>query len=193
MTLQDYLSLQNGTDVRGIASPLIASEAVTLTEEAVENIANAFCIWLTLQTGNSKLNVAIGYDSRISANALCAAAVKGITALGHNAIVTGLSTTPSMFMLLKDEKRNATRVYHGSIMITARHLPANRNGLKFFYEKGGLESANIKELLQIAYQGDFPKADTLGEKIDSPYLDEYAASLVKMVRDATGENTPLAN
>ncbi len=191
MTLQDYLNLRNGTDVRGIASPLIESEPVTLTEEAVEQIAKAFCVWLTSRTGKTKLSVAVGYDSRISALPLCDAVVKGITSTGHNAIVTGLSTTPSMFMLLKDENRKGKLACQGSIMITASHLPSNRNGLKFFASNGGLEASDVKEILSLAPTYRFPE-NVQGEKIEASYLDDYANSLVEKVRTATGEKTPLS-
>ena len=134
----DYLALRNGTDVRGVACEGIEGEHVNLTEEAVENIAKAFCVWLISRTGKTQVTIAIGHDSRITSPALCAAAVRGITSTGHNAIVTGLSSTPSMFMLLKDEARNAENACQGSIMITASHLPFNRNGMKFFSPNGGL-------------------------------------------------------
>lgn len=192
MTLQDYLDLRNGTDVRGVASDLVEKEPVTLTEEAVENIAKSFCVWLISRTGKTTVNVAVGYDSRLSSPTLCDAAVRGITSTGHNAIVTGLSTTPSMYKLLKDEARNEKQLCHGSIMITASHLPANRNGLKFFFRDGGLEGADIKELLQLAPTYRFAEPYFHGETDEAPYLDEYAASLVAMVREATEEETPLA-
>ena len=35
-------------------------------------------------------------------------------------------------------------------MITASHLPYNRNGLKFFTENGGLEKKEVKEVLTLA-------------------------------------------
>lgn len=38
----------------------------------------------------------------------------------------------------------------GAIMITASHLPYNRNGLKFFTENGGLEKKEVKEVLTLA-------------------------------------------
>lgn len=191
MTAQEYLDLRNGTDVRGVALESASGEPITLTAEAVENIAKAFCVWLISHTGKTTVNVAVGYDSRLSAQALCDAAVKGITATGHNAVVTGLSTTPSMFMLLKDEARNAAMTYHGSIMITASHLPANRNGLKFFYADGGLESSDVKEILEMASSYRFAEVLSAGEITQQPYLDEYAASLVEKVRAACGEDAPL--
>ncbi len=191
MTAAEYADLRNGTDVRGIASEGVAGEPVNLTEEAVENIAKAFCVWLVSHTGNATVNVAIGHDSRISSPALCEAAARGILSTGHNAVVTGLSTTPSMFMLLKDEKFAEATPCHGSIMITASHLPFNRNGMKFFSQNGGLESNDVKEILSWAASYRFNEGKT-GIRTDAPYLDTYAASLVEKVRLATGEDAPLA-
>ncbi len=191
MTVTDYLSLRNGTDVRGVATAGVKDQPVTLTEEGVETIAKAFCVWLVSHTGKTTVRVAVGHDSRISSPALCAAAAKGIISSGHNALITGLSTTPSMFMLLKDEARMQETPCDGSIMITASHLPFNRNGMKFFCQKGGLEGEDVKEILTLAANYRFAEGVT-GEQITAPYLDEYAASLVEKVRAATGENTPLA-
>lgn len=190
MTLQDYLRLRNGTDVRGVAVDGVAGEPITLTPEAAQNIVAAFCRWLSARTGKQKLLVAVGYDSRISAPALCDGAVKGITLSGHDALVTGLSTTPSMFMLLKDERIARNERPDGSLMITASHLPFNRNGLKFFSEKGGLESEDVKEILTMAAEITFEKGAT-GKTTCRSYLEDYAQSLVETVRKACGENQPL--
>lgn len=190
MTLQDYLRLRNGTDVRGVAVEGVAGEPVTLTPEAAQNIVAAFCRWLSVKTGKQKLLIAVGYDSRISAPALCDGAVKGIALSGHDALVTGLSTTPSMFMLLKDERFARKESPDGSLMITASHLPFNRNGLKFFSEKGGLESEDVKEILTMAAEITFEKG-AVGNTTYRSYLDDYAQSLVEIVRKACGEEKPL--
>lgn len=42
--------------------------------------------------------------------------------------------------------------YDGAIMITASHLPVNRNGAKFFTKEGGLDKPDIKWILQRATQ-----------------------------------------
>lgn len=189
MTLQDYLRLQNGTDVRGVACEGIPGEEVTLTEEAAENIAKAFCVWLLSHTGKTRVTIAVGYDSRITANSLCNAVANGILSTGHNAVLTGLSTTPSMFMLLKEEGLDFP--CHGSIMITASHLPFNRNGLKFFSSQGGLEKADVTEILTLAANYRFSEGVT-GERAHYSYLDAYANSLVEQVRKATGEEKPLS-
>ena len=55
----------------------------------------------------------------------------------------GMASTPAMFMSIVFPQTKMD----GSIMITASHLPYNRNGLKFFTEKGGLEKAEITDVL----------------------------------------------
>jgi Phosphoglucomutase/phosphomannomutase, alpha/beta/alpha domain I len=40
--------------------------------------------------------------------------------------------------------------YDGAIMITASHLPFNRNGMKFFTSAGGLEKPDISAILRLA-------------------------------------------
>ncbi len=186
MTLQEYLALRNGTDVRGVACEGIAGEEITLTKTVAKEIAKAFCAWLRAQTEKKKVCVAVGYDSRITSPDLCEGVVDGVLSTGNDVVVTGLSTTPSMFMLLKEENSKCD----GSIMITASHLPFNRNGLKFFSEKGGLEGEDVKQILTLASEGVADEAQ--GARTNEPYLEKYASSLVNMVRKATGEETPLS-
>ena len=192
MTQQDYLKLRNGSDVRGVACEGVPGESVTLTTEAAECIAKAFCVWLLSHTGQTRLTIAVGYDSRITSPALCEAVVNGILSTGHNAVVTGLSTTPSMFALLKDDRKMKERYCNGAIMITASHLPFNRNGLKFFWHNGGLDGSQVKEFLSLCTNYRFAEPNVFGERVESPYLDDYAATLVEKVRQATGEEKPLA-
>ena len=187
--LQEYLRLRNGTDVRGIASEGVAGEEVDLTAERAENIAAAFCLWLKARAGkteNDSVRIAVGHDSRISAPVLSESVLSGIEKTGGTAVFTGLSSTPSMFMLLKDE----SFACDGSVMITASHLPFNRNGLKFFTPDGGLSAEDIREILTAAAEGNFP-AVPAGSRETRPYLDVYAAGLVQKVRAATGEERPL--
>lgn len=182
MTRQDYLNLRNGTDVRGTA---IAGEndPVTLTDEAVTNIAKAFFVWVKQKTGKLPV-VAVGNDSRISAERISGCVAKGISDCGGTVILTGLSSTPSMFMLLQDGFGA-----DASIMITASHLPYRKNGLKFFVKEGGLEGSDVSEVLEIAAKGEFPAGQ--GEIRNRGYIEKYAADLVDKVRKACGETHPL--
>ncbi len=189
MELQDYLKLRNGTDVRGVACEGVEGERVTLTTEAVANIAKAFCVWLISHTGKTTLKIAVGYDSRITSPGIAETVADAIAATGHDVLLTGLSTTPAMFMLLQDEEVEAC---DGSIMITASHLPFNRNGMKFFSRQGGLDGDDVKSILSLAPDYRFAEG-VEGKKTEYAYLDRYAASLVRKVRTATGEERPLLN
>ncbi len=57
-----------------------------------------------------------------------------------------MATTPAMFMSIVFPESN----FNGSAMITASHLPFNRNGIKFFDDDGGLEHEDITEILNLA-------------------------------------------
>ena len=186
MALRDYLALRNGTDVRGIASEGVAGEYINLTPGRAENIAAAFCLWLRAKTGKEKVCIAVGHDSRISAQSLSEAALRGVQKVGGKAIDTGLSSTPSMFMLLKESDFGCD----GSVMITASHLPFNRNGLKFFTPDGGLSGKEVEEILTRAAEETFPETAP-GERERRAFLPAYAAALVEKVRAATGEREPL--
>jgi len=187
MNLNDWLKLKNGTDVRGVALEGVQGESVNLTDEVVTTIASAFTVWLKQKTGKEKLTVGVGHDSRISADRMVKCVEAGVTALGCDVILTGLSSTPSMFMLLQDEDFGCD----GSVEITASHLPFNKNGLKFFVKEGGLEGNDITDILTIASEGKFTAAKEKGKTAEKNYIDTYSANLVKMVRGATGKETPL--
>ncbi|MDD6995261.1 MAG: hypothetical protein SPH68_03465 [Candidatus Borkfalkiaceae bacterium] len=190
----DYSRLRNGTDVRGIAVAGVLHEDVNLTEQAARDISRAFCLWLKRKLGKRRVRVAVGYDSRISAPVLLAGVQEGVT-FGDDLVVTGLSSTPSMFMLLQDEPFFSARggAIDGSVMITASHLPFNRNGLKFFTRRGGLEADDVKEILAVA--GDEAALYVSGERgtvTTHYYMDKYSADLVQKVRAACGTEKPLS-
>ena len=82
----------------------------------------------------------------------------------------------------------------GGVMITASHLPFNRNGLKFFTKEGGLEKADIAEILGIASRGDLPVGKTGGKCIEYDFMTRYKAHLVDYIRtgvNAENFNSPL--
>ncbi len=184
-TLKNYLSLKNGTDVRGTAIAGVKDDPVTLTEDAVKDIGRAFCLWLREAKGLRRGKIAVGHDSRLSCKDIEAWLVEGVVSCGFDAILTGLSSTPSMFMLLQDDFGA-----DASVMITASHLPYQKNGLKFFVKEGGLEGEDVSRLLTIAEAGDFPAAER-GTVTKRPYIGKYAADLVEKVRRETGMEEPL--
>ncbi|XP_062154920.1 uncharacterized protein LOC133862984 isoform X2 [Alnus glutinosa] len=194
----DFLKLQNGSDIRGVAVPGVEGEPVSLTEPVAESIAAAFAGWLVEKKkadGSRRLRVSIGNDSRISAQVLQDAISRGIAGAGLDVVQYGLASTPAMFNSTLTEDDAFLCPVDGSIMITASHLPYNRNGFKFFTNAGGLGKADIKDILERAADiyNNFPenglmnskeKASTSIRRVD--YMTIYTSDLVKAVRKAAG-------
>lgn len=145
---KDLLKLQNGSDIRGVAMETEGGAPVTLPPAAVHRIAAAFVRFLAARTKMPvrDLTVAVGTDSRLTAQSLREEALSAILTEGAKALDCGMASTPAMFMALQFDETKAD----GSIMLTASHLPSDRNGMKFFTKEGGLEKADITELLKSA-------------------------------------------
>ncbi|MCL4542006.1 MAG: phosphomannomutase/phosphoglucomutase, partial [Chloroflexi bacterium] len=99
-------------DVRGIFPD-------QLHEEAVYQVARAFVAVKGVK------QVAIGRDMRTSSPALAAAAIRGITDQGAEAIDLGLVSTDELYFAV------ASYGFAAGAMITASHNPAEYNGMKF--------------------------------------------------------------
>lgn len=67
-------------------------------------------------------------------------------------------------------------------MLTASHLPFNRNGLKFFTAQGGLNKADITAILTLACENNFKTIQTKGELISRDFISVYSQGLVKQIR-----------
>ncbi|MGL4451932.1 MAG: phosphomannomutase/phosphoglucomutase [Sarcina sp.] len=176
--------LQNGTDIRGIA---LEGEGfkVTLTEEAVENIAIGFSKWLYNNNKGKKITVAVGKDSRLTGDLLKSAVIKGLTKMGVNVIDCGMATTPAMFMSTIIDGYKV----RGAIMLTASHMPKQYNGMKFFTNEGGLEKEELKEVLALATEID--REYEVGKCENKNLIKDYANVLVNKVRQATTKEEPL--
>ena len=143
----DYKKLQNGSDIRGVALEGIAGQSVNLTEEVCRNIGRGFALWLKDKTGkDAGIRVAVGRDSRLSGPALCLWICEAMVEAGLEVTDFGMASTPAMFMATVTEGY----AFDGTVMITASHLPFNRNGFKFFTREGGLEKSDIKAILEYA-------------------------------------------
>ena len=182
----EYLKLQNGSDIRGVAMEGIAGQAVNLTEEACRDIGRGFALWLRERLGKDDLRVAIGRDSRLTGPALSGWFGEALAAEGVAVTDMGMASTPAMFMTTVTEGF----LYDASVMVTASHLPFNRNGYKFFTRNGGLEKQDIKAILTLAasdgHTGLPAAAVTKGS-----FMADYAGILCRKVREATGLERPL--
>ncbi|KAJ3678478.1 hypothetical protein LUZ60_002281 [Juncus effusus] len=194
----DFMKLQNGSDIRGVAVEGVEGESVNLTEPVAEAIASAFACWLLNKKkieGPKRLRVSVGHDSRISAQKLQDAISRGLVSAGFEVVQFGLASTPAMFNSTLTQDESNLCPSDGSIMITASHLPYNRNGFKFFTNEGGLGKADIKDILMRAstlYENLMNEGLKVSQneinanvkKVD--YMSIYTSDLVSAVRKAAG-------
>lgn len=182
----DYRKLQNGSDIRGVAMDGIEGQAVNLTEQACRDIGRGFALWLRRWLGKDALRVSVGRDSRLSGPALCGWFCDALAAEGALVTDFGMASTPAMFQSTVTEGY----AFDAAVMITASHLPFNRNGFKFFTREGGLEKENIAEILSLAGTKDGTGLPA-GRVEPDAFMDVYAGLLVEKVRAASGSERPL--
>ena len=178
----EYSKLKSGTDIRGVAVEGVPGEPVNLTDEVIETIAAAFLVWvkLRLQKGPAGLKVALGHDSRISADRISDALKRVFCKYGVQTLDCGLASTPSMFWATLDLPCDC------SVQITASHHPYHRNGLKFFTPAGGLDAPDITEILELAQQGACPAQEAPGTVEPCGYMKDYAQRLRTTIQEGVG-------
>lgn len=186
----DYSKLQNGSDIRGVA--LAGDEEVNLGREETARLSAAFAEWLSekLKKPTSSLKISVGHDSRLTAEALKSAALESMCRQGVTALDCGLASTPAMFMSTIFEEFACD----GAIMITASHLPKNRNGFKYFDREGGLDKSDISRIIALAEQEDILSAarDSGKEPVKADLMNTYARHLREKIKREVGGEAPLS-
>jgi phosphomannomutase len=190
--------LQNGSDIRGRAVAT-ENEPVTLGVNEAESIGRSFAFWAAGKTGIDirQLTIAVGNDPRVTSGILREALSRGITGTGASVTDTGLSSTPAMFMAVK-----LNDDIDASVMITASHLPPDRNGFKFFTGEGGTGSGDIKEILEMCLAEseaesnnqavrNHPPITARGKQIERNLNQAYFDYLAGSVTSRTGKDKPL--
>ncbi|MCR4804870.1 MAG: phosphomannomutase/phosphoglucomutase [Clostridia bacterium] len=192
--MKDYSKLQNGSDVRGVASDMLGKQ-VNLTAEAASDIAFGFGTWLSDAAGKKAddMRVAVGRDSRVTGPGLQEAVCSTLNGMGFEVLDCGLASTPAMFMSCVFPETACD----GAVMITASHLPPDRNGLKFFEkEKGGLDKADISDILKLAALAQKVHLIKQAENAWKPYplMNLYCAHLktrIAAILGLTEDDSPL--
>lgn len=185
--------LQNGSDLRGVALDGVPGETVNLTPAVAQILGQAFGQWLstTLHQPPNQLTIAVGRDSRLSGPSLMEGLMAGLASQGCHVMDVGMASTPALFMatILPDF------ACQGGIMVTASHLPFNRNGMKFFTAAGGLNKGDISDILQRAADGNFTICATPGTRSQRHLIAAYSQFLVDKIRAGVNHphhyNTPL--
>lgn len=182
--MTDFKKLQNGSDIRGVAIETEGGKPVNLTQNSVVCIGAAFALFAADRANKpaSELRIAIGRDSRLSGEQLTVWLADGIASVGANAYDGGLASTPAMFMCCVNELH-----FDAGIMVTASHLPMERNGMKFFTAiAGGLEKADITAILASAEEAAFPIAAQRGQCGTVDVMTPYVNGLKEKILSALG-------
>jgi len=190
---KDLKKLQNGSDIRGIALEGVEGETPNLGTDEAKLLSLGFLLWLSQKTGKKPedLTISIGRDPRVSGANLLSAAACTLMSYGVRVIDSGLASTPAMFMSTVFPEFKCD----GAFMITASHLPFNRNGFKYFDKNGGLNKGDIKQIIEFA-ESPLKTESLLGPHITcdccgsaaatkeglSPLMERYCAHLREMIK-----------
>ncbi|MHA6726556.1 phosphoglucosamine mutase [Chryseobacterium sp. A301] len=146
--------------ISGIRGTIGGPVNENLTPLDVVKFTSAYGTWLQNSNQKRNLKIVVGRDARISGSMVSSLVSATLQGLGIDVIDLGLSTTPTVEMMVPELKAD------GGIILTASHNPKQWNALKLLNEKGEFISGeNGTELLQIAQDEafDYAEVDDLGK------------------------------
>lgn len=140
--------------ISGIRGTIGGNVGDNLTPLDVVKFASAFGTWLQNTKSKKNLTLVIGRDARISGEMVSSLVTSTLQGLGINVIDLGLSTTPTVEVMVPELNAD------GGIILTASHNPKQWNALKLLNEKGEFISGeNGSEVLELAESEDFNYAE----------------------------------
>ncbi len=165
--------------ISGIRGTIGGKPGEALTPVDIVKFTAAFGTWLIKKNPKTKkFTIIIGRDARISGEMvqnLVAGTLKG---LGIDVIYLGLSTTPTVEVMVTDYKAD------GGIIITASHNPKQWNALKLLNNKGEFISAEDgEEVLEVADNEAFDFADVtrIGKyRIDNDAIQKHIDKILDL-------------
>ena len=141
-----------------------------LTSDLVGAYTQAFLT--ACPTGDT---VRVGWDLRPSSPQIAQSVIDTITATGRTAVVDGALPTPALALASLGAGQSA-------IMITGSHIPADRNGLKFYTPAGEISKADETAILAHLDQPAPAPASAAGQRRDA----DGAASAAYVARYVDG-------
>lgn len=126
----------------------------------IVKFTSAFGTWLQNNKNKKDLTLVVGRDARTSGRMINSLVTATLQSLGINVIDLGLSTTPTVEVMVPELKAD------GGIILTASHNPKQWNALKLLNEKGEFISGkDSAEVLVLAEKEDFnyARVDELGK------------------------------
>lgn len=152
---EELTKLQSGSDIRGMY--FSDEDAENAWEEQNTNKVALLTPTISFLVGYSfaklvqsrsiddkQIHVCIGRDPRDHGKILSKYCCLGAQAAGAEVYDVGLATTPAMFELCRSRHVPCD----GGIMVTASHLPKDRNGMKFFTKNGGFSKEDVQALVE---------------------------------------------
>jgi len=143
--------------ISGIRGTIGGQTGENLTPMDAVKFAAGYGAWLKKQ--HSKCTVVIGRDARPSGQMIENLVIFTLQGLGIHVINAGLSTTPTVEMLVPRYQAQ------GGIILTASHNPKQWNALKLLNDKGEFVSGSDgAEILELAEGGEisYAEVDDLG-------------------------------
>ena len=138
-----------------------------LTPELIRDHLHAFL--RACPTGGA---VHVGRDLRPSSPAIAAEVMAAIGEAGTLAIDAGAVPTPALAL-------SAMRAGHAAVMVTGSHIPADRNGLKFYLPTGEISKADeaaILAALGAAHSAQSAPAVQPDPDTAARYIDRYVTA-----------------
>jgi len=174
--------------ISGIRGTIGDKENEDLTPSDIKYFTAAFGEWVKSKPRNGSIKIVVGRDARKSGEMINSIVNSTLTSLGINVIDLGLSTTPSVEMMVISEKAQ------GGIIITASHNPKEWNALKFLNNEG--ECLSAPSILDVIKRSEsknfnFSKINELGSIIQiKNAIDIHISSILnlpiintKLIRD----------
>jgi phosphomannomutase len=127
--------------ISGIRGTIGGVHGENLTPIDAVNFGCAYGQWLTNKNPNIKNKVIIGRDARTSGEMIQNLVQFSLISMGIDIIDLGLSTTPTVELMVKEYNAD------GGIIITASHNPTQWNALKLLNENGEFLNSNEGKLI----------------------------------------------
>ena len=152
-------------DIRGLVD-------IDLTEQTVEILAAAIGTYFQQ---NGVRRVSLGRDARESSQIFRDLFVRGLNQTGLDVLDIGMIPTPLLYFTLFTERVDA------GVMITGSHNPAEFNGFKICLGTSTLHGAQIQEIKQIAFSGNFSRGNgTVSKKDVRPDYINFVRENIKL-------------
>ncbi|MBG1233580.1 phosphomannomutase [Aestuariivirga litoralis] len=170
--------------LRGLAEDLIGAPSVDHVRAFVRHLKTK----RLMKAGDA---VGVAHDFRASSAALHENVSQALAAEGMAEIFYGAVPTPALAFEAMRKKR-------ASIMITGSHIPADRNGIKFYRPDGEISKADEQAIvagvakLKPAKAGKISKKEGTPEKFVARYVSAFANKPLKGMRVGVYQHSTVA-